>query len=463
MENKISKQLAAFVVNTRYEDLSPAAIESTKRCLLDGIGVSLAASGIGEGVVAFADVSSMQDSSGKSSLFGFAKKTSAVQAAFVNGAFAHALDFEDAHDETLMHPNAASIPAAIAVSQDLGDVTGKELIAAIAIACDVVCRLASAIDKPLDDFGWYPPPIFNVFGATAAAASLYKLSEQEVLSAFSIALCNASCSAEIKYNPNSVIRAIRDAFPAQMGVLAAQLAKQGIVGFEFPFEGKAGFFNNFVRGHYHPEKVVQGLGRNFRIEQISLKPWPSCRGTHAFIEAAKGLIAEHKIEIDSIEKIICYGCRINRMLAEPIESKRVPKTAIDAKFSIPYVVALAICYGGVKLDHFFVKDFHDQKVIQVSKKVEYRIDPEFDDGPEGMTTARMEICCANGSILKTKVKGAYGNPSRPLSDQNLSDKFMQCCRFVKTPKPDAEFSGLHEALLNLENHDDLNEAVFNKL
>jgi len=463
MENKISQQLATFVVNTRYEDLSPAVIESTKRCLLDGIGVSLAASGIGEGVEAFANVSLMQDSTGNCSLFGFAKKTSAVQAAFVNGALAHALDFEDAHDQTLMHPNAASIPAAIAVSEDLGDVTGKELITAIAIACDVVCRLASAIEKPLDDFGWYPPPIFNVFGATAAAAKLYKLSEQEVLSAFSIALCNASCSAEIKYNPNSVIRGIRDAFPAQMGVLAAQLGKQGVVGFELPFEGKAGFFNNFLRGNYRPEKVVQGIGKEFHIDNISLKPWPSCRGTHAFIESAKGLIAEHKIDIDNIEKIICYGCRINRMLAEPIESKREPKTAIDAKFSIPYVVALAVCHGDVKLDHFLDESLHEENVINISKKIEYRIDPEFDDGPEAMTTARMEIYCAKGLVFKMEVKGAYGSPSRPLSDQNLKDKFMQCCRFVKTSRPESEFSGLYKTLMNIENHDTLNETVFSKL
>ncbi|GAB1263236.1 MmgE/PrpD family protein [Aurantivibrio infirmus] len=460
METGISQQLAAFVVHTKYEDLNRAAVEATKRCLLDGLGVSLAASGIGEGVEAFEAVSAMQESKGSSSLFGLDKKTSSVQAALVNGALAHALDFEDAHDETLMHPNAASIPAAIAVSEELGNVSGKELITAIAVACDVVCRLASAVEVPLDDFGWYPPPIFNVFGATAAAAKLYGLTEREALSAFSIALCNTSCSAEIKHNPSSVIRAIRDAFPAHMGVLAAQLAKQGVNGFDQPFEGKAGFFNNFLRGNYKSDPITADLGKDFYIENISLKPWPSCRGTHAFIEAIQAAMEEHNFDLDSIEKIVCSGSRINRMLAEPIESKRSPQSAIDAKFSIPYVVALTLHHGEVVLDHFLMQQLDDAEVLKTTKKIQYQIDTQLGDGPEGMTSATVEIILNDGRSFGYSVQGAYGNPDKPLSDVFLKDKFMQCCRLSKTLRSEREYEELYCSLLDLEKFNDLSKVLF---
>jgi len=177
----LSQQIAQHVATVRYEQLSPKAILMTKYSLLDALGVMLGASGIGEGCDAFVQLASDSAAKPEATLLGCGMRTSASLAALANGAMAHALDFEDAHDGAPVHPNAQVVPAALAVAESLQRIGGRELITAIAVGCDLVCRLGLCLTKPIDEYGWYPPPILGAFGATAAVAKLLKLDERHAL------------------------------------------------------------------------------------------------------------------------------------------------------------------------------------------------------------------------------------------------------------------------------------------
>ncbi|MGI1677384.1 MAG: MmgE/PrpD family protein [Cellvibrionaceae bacterium] len=470
----VSQPLAEFIVRTQYDDIDAETVRVAKQCLKDAIGVSIAASSLGEGCQAFSNIVDTTTNL-ECTLLGFSKKSSSVEAAWVNGALAHALDFEDAHDETLTHPNAAVVAALLSAAEKKLPNSyscifgGKQFITAMVLGCEIVCRLARGLDQPLDDFGWYPPPILGAFGAAAAVAKLYKLNETQILNAFSIVLCNVSCSAEIKYNPESSVRAIRDAFSAQIGVQAVLLAKQGVTGFEFPFEGKAGFYQNFARGRYSPERVVEGLNtqvdarntsRGFAIKDISFKAWPSCRGTHAFIETALELMKRHKIKIDDIQSVETKGYRINKMLAEPVETKQSPKSAIDAKFSIPFTVAVAIVRGNVGLNDFLPNNLIDENVLAVSSKVSFEIDHDLDDAPENMTTGQLSIKTVSGESFSMTVSEPYGAVSRPLSKITLDEKFRSCCEYAISPMSTKKVDQLIEIIDSLENERSLSENFF---
>jgi 2-methylcitrate dehydratase PrpD len=446
----ISATLAHFVAHTRYEQLPRTTVESTKRCLLDALGVSMAATTLGEGVQAFADFARAQGGSPTSTVLGGGFKTSSVQAALVNGALAHALDFEDAHDQALVHPNAASVPVALAIAEALGTVNGKQLITALAIGCDVVCRMGLALRVPLDDFGWYPPPILGAFGATATAAHLLGLNELQVLDAFSLTLCQATCSAEIKYNPQSVIRAVRDSFAAKTGVLSAELAQRGVSGFNEPLEGKAGFFALFARGQYEPDELLRELGTRFEIDNISFKPWPTCRGTHVFIEMALQLAREHALKPADIATLETTGSRINRMLAEPIESKRAPSTAIDAKFSIPFAVATALTQGDVTLAGFSPSALTNAATLQLAQRVSYDIDPTDDGSPGAMTRGSLTIRTHDGREFVQQLKSPLGNPERPLDDTALINKFIACAAHYRTPLAESKARQLADTIFQLD-------------
>ena len=445
----LSARLAAFVVDTEFEDLPDRTVEMTKQCLLDAIGVSLAASGLGEGCQAFVDLALSQGGNPTCAVFGMPHRLPVEAAAFVNGAMAHAMDYEDAHDGMLLHPNAPTVPAALAIAEATGGVSGKELIAALAVGCDVAVRLAQGLRASLSDFGWYPPPILAAFGATAAAAKLLRLNVSQVRDAFSLVLCQATCSGEIKYSPDSVVRAIRDAFGARASVSAALLAARGVTGFDAPFEGRAGFYAMFARGQYDAGAVVLDLGQRFEIENISFKPWPSCRGTHSAIEAAIDLRDRHSINPDNVAAVRLRGGRILGMLDEPRAGKRRPATAIDAKFSLPFTTGTALVYGKVALDNFLPRSLGDSRVLRVADRVELDIDPAL---PENDIRCEMKITDRFGATHARNVHVPLGSPAKPMSQSHLIDKFIDCARYASQPFQAMQARQICDATLALESN-----------
>lgn len=456
----ISAILAAHIARTKYENLPQQATLITKLCILDALGVSIAASQLGEGCRPFIDVAIEQKGPTACTILGYGQRVGVEAAAFANGALAHALDFGDEHDAVLLHPNAQSIPAALAISEAHGPVDGREFIAAIALGADVVCRLAAALRVSISDFGWYPPPIFAAFGATAAAARLLRLTERQITDAMSLTLCQAVCSGEIRHNPHSVIRAVRDAFGARAGVTSALLARKDVAGFETPFEGRAGFFAMYARGEYDPAKLLQGIGETYGIESISFKPWPACRGTHAAIEAALDLRRTEHFDLDDVRAIEVCGGRMMLMLSEPIESKRAPTTVIDAKFSVPFTVGTALVRGRVGLEDFSSVALRDSSVLQLSKLVGFRCDTSL---PVHSLASTVRISMRDGSTLERSVEMPKGSPQNPMSQDLLVSKFVDCSRWSLHPLRPGLAERITEVVLNLEKVRDVRQELMQLL
>jgi 2-methylcitrate dehydratase PrpD len=435
MTDSISQALASLVANTRYENLPQRTREMAKRCLLDGLGVSLAATGLADVCRPFIEFAVEQGGRLESTVFATGTRVPAAMAAFANGALAHALDFEDAHDRALLHPNAPTIPAALAVCEAYAPIEGKELIAALVLGCDVACRIGLALRVPLDEYGWYPPPMIAAFGTTAAVGRLLKLNESQLIDAFSLTLCQATCSAELKFSPHSDIRAVRDAFPAQIGVTSALLARKGVKGFGHPFEGRAGFFALYARGAYEPAELTQSLGERFEIDDIAFKPWPSCRGTHVYIEAAARLV----------------GSRLNLMLAEPVAQKRRPATAIDAKFSLPFTVATAMRRGTVTLDDFSEASLSNPDVLDLASRVHFEADPTRAavSGPD-VLRGSVELEMSGGQRVKLEIDEPSGSPRRPASDDALIAKFRDCCQRARSQPTSAAIDSCVQHIMTLE-------------
>jgi 2-methylcitrate dehydratase PrpD len=419
----LSERLADHIAGFDAGRLSDATLHAAKRALLDGLGVMLAASGTSaevEPFIAYANAGGP----GAASILGRGVTTSASLAALANGAMAHALDFEDAFDAAPSHPNASLLPAALAVLQTGAPVSGRDFLGAIAIGCDLVCRLGLSLRRAMEAGGWYPPPILGVFGATAAAARLRGLSKRQTLDALSLALCQASCPGEIKYSRDTVIRAVREALPAEAAVRATALAALGVRGFDAPFEGKGGFFRLYADGQYEPADILDGLGERFWIEQLSFKKWPACRGTHAYIEAVQVLRAEHGFGPDDVASIVATGGEVQVMLVEPAASKRAPATAIDAKFSIPFTIAAALIDDEVTLDSYDAASLADPRKLAQAAKVSFERHPDW--GRERAASGALVVTLKDGTRLEHWVEMAAGHVSRPIDDAALEAKFVDC-------------------------------------
>lgn len=447
MTPSLTQALARHIASSRFEQLPEATVRATRLALLDAIGVSLAASALGEGVAAFADLARSQGGAPQAAVLGFGFHAPVQAAVMANGSAAHALDFEDAFDGAPVHPNAAVVPVVLALGEQL-DASGVEVLTALAVGCDLICRLGLALEVNPDEAGWYPPPILSTFGAAAAAARLLQLNLDQTVSALSLALNQATATAQFKAYPASTLRSIRDAFPAQAGLVSALLAQRGIVGFDGVFEGKAGFFNQYAQGRCTTSELLDGLGDRFHGERLSFKPWPSCRGTHAFIEAALELREQHGLPPDGIAEITATGGLIQRMLAEPQEQKQAPKTAIDGKFSIPFTTATALVTGRVTLDDFTGDALNNADVLSLSRRCQYRLDPQstMRDAASGALQIRM----LDGRVFERRIERPRGAPENPISEQDLAEKFRDCARRAATPMAADSINATAESILSLD-------------
>jgi 2-methylcitrate dehydratase PrpD len=449
----LSAVLATHVADSDFEQLPAQTVHAAKRALLDAVGVMQAASGVAPEVRAFMDLARASGGAPEARILGTADRVPAAMAAFANGAMAHALDYEDAFDLAPLHPNAALIPAVLALAQARAPVSGRELITAIAVGCDLSCRLALSLRQRLEDGGWYPPPILGAFGAVAGAARMLKLSPRQVADAWSLLLLQNSCPGEIKYSAETVIRAVREAFPAQTAVTVTQLAEAGVRGFDAPLEGRAGFYALFAGGQYATSNLLEDLGTRWHIESLSFKPWPSCRGTHAAIEAALSLRAQPGFDPLQVEAVSIEGGPVQAMLAEPLDRKRSPQTPIDAKFSLPFTVATALVHGAVTLDRFGAAGLADKKVLALASRCQWQARADFGDAQAVAGALRIRL--RDGSQRSAEVLDPAGSPTRPLSDDQLVAKFIDCLGRAARPVAAQAAATLAARLLQIDREPDV--------
>jgi 2-methylcitrate dehydratase PrpD len=428
----LSHQIARHVVGTGFDDLPAHVVDVTRRSLLDAIGVTLAASSLGEGASAFAALAREARAERGATVIGFGFKAAPAMAAFANGAMAHALDYEDTFDPALMHPNAAVIPAALAVAESLGTVSGRDLIAAIAIGADLTCRLGAAVDGH-ETRGLSGRFLSGAIGATTAAAKLLALDEQRLMQAWALVMFQAAFPTEAFAYPGSHMRAVREAFAAKGGVIAARLAAAGVEAFDRPLEAPGGFFGLVTEGEIDAARLMQGLGTTFDCAEVSFKPWPSCRGTHAFIEAALNLSLAHGLRPDDVVRADTVVSPFFRALVEPPARKQRPETAIDAKFSIPFTVATALQNGRVTLDSFAPDAIRNPAVLDLASRVGHTIESSWPTVEATRGDLRLQL--RDGREFSMSIRDPLGHPANPMSAQAFHSKFAECARHAHTPLP----------------------------
>lgn len=449
---EISAILARHV---RTASVPAEARAITRRAVIDAIGVMTAVSGLGEGCEAFVALAKDSGEAGPCSVLGFDFRTSPVMAAFANGAMAHALDFEDTHDATLVHPHAAVVPAALAIAEFSGGVSGRDFLDAVTIGADLSCRLALGLTESVEKRGFYFIPMLSAYGAAAAAARLLRLSEAETVQSLALASCQAVFSDALVAYPPSHLRAVRDGFSARAGVTAALLARRGLQAFDRPIEGPGGLYANFARGKFDAARMLHALGEEYEGAKVSFKPWPSCRGTHAFVESALSLMRERAVAPDRIARIDIKVSPFFAVLCEPVEQKRRPKTAIDAKFSIPFTVAVALMQSDVTLRDFSKERLADLKLHAMADKVHHVVEPAWtlDQSTRGALT----LVLADGSSVTREVIDPLGHPRNPMDESAMRRKFEDCLATARHPMDAAAVRLIAERLDRIESVADVRD------
>ena len=363
-----TKKMVDFVINLRYEDLPEAAIEKTKQCILDGVGVIFAAM---DDPIAAIMGSYLREAGGPglSSVIGLGLKTSPASAALGNGTLCHALDFDDFCLPALSHPTTTIMPAALAMAEYVG-ASGKDAILAFNAGYEIFCKVAGAMNPSHWYKGFHATGTFGTYGAVAAASKLLKLDEDQTTRAFGIA---SSLAAGLKQNIGTHTKPLHAGHAAENGIRAALLAQKGFTAANDAFEGRMGLAR--LMSDEQDFSVLDKIADPLEIIDPApfIKPHPSCGGTHASMNAMLYLVEEYDIKPEDVEEV--WG-GTNRGVYEQLIYTE-PQSDIEARFSMQFVLAIILLERKGGLTRFTNEKVTDPKTVQLMKKIHRYEDPEL--------------------------------------------------------------------------------------
>jgi 2-methylcitrate dehydratase PrpD len=452
----VTRSLARHAATLRYEALPPALVDMIRQCVLDTLGVSIGASTLAPEAVILADYVTDMGGKPEATILGFGRKAPAAWATFVNGSLGHMLDFDDLGESG--HPSIVTIPVALAVAEKLGGVSGREIITAIAAGTDVMTRLSRAIEVP--DWtmteGWFATQLLGFVAGAATAGRLLGLDEEKMENAFGIGFNQMSGSRQMAVGAATHMRSMQAGFSGQGAVLAAELARRGIIGSKQIVEGRYGFFRTYIRGREPDwDGIVDGLGEYFPlIEKHGFKVWPACAYTRTTNAATLAILQKFDLNPEDVESItIVGGTGGTQLLCEPIELKRRPKVSIDGKYSIPFTTAVMAAKGNVTLRDYTQEGLNDPCVLAMADRVSYRPASQPVTGKGGsadISSTAVEIVTRDGRRFEHRASGVPGDPKNPVNWERLESKFRDCVSFSAKQIPAGQVIGAIEMIRSLE-------------
>jgi 2-methylcitrate dehydratase PrpD len=445
----VTAELSAFCANIRLDKLPPDVVNRARFLVLDLVGNIVRARHDAESTDSFvATVRAMGMANGTCGVFGDSARYTPAGAAFLNGALAHSLDFDDTHAAGSLHPGAPVIPAALAAGEMVG-ASGADVLAGIIAGYEVTCRVALALPAGEHyDRGFHPTATCGAFGAAAAAARVFGLDADGVAGAMGTVLSQAAGSLQFLANGAWTKRS-QVGWAAVNGLMAATLVKEGFKGASEALEGKHGFMRAYAPNPT-PERAVQDLGTVFELMNTAVKPYPSCRYGHATIDAALALRAANDLLPEEITAIRLGLPKSGMLLVgEPPEKKANPQNVVDGQFSGPFVVSAALATGAMGWDSY--KLLNDPTIRSLLPKVTSAFDPEIEaEFPTNMS-GKLTIE-ARGQVFEQKVVVPKGEPSNFLTENELRAKFAGLTDAVLG---DDRAAKLADAVLNIDRSNDI--------
>ena len=349
---------------------------------------------------------------------GRSDRASPAMAAFANGTAAHAFELDDVHEEAVNHPGAVVVPAALAVAEDL-QACGRDFLEAVVVGYEAMGRAGLAVGPASHMLaGFHPTSMSGVFGAAAAAAHLRRLDAGRLNHAFGIAASLASGTMEFA-SSGGMAKRIHAGRAAEGGIMAAALAAEGFEGASDGLAGRYGFCRVFTDDP-QPHLLTERLGERWMIDEITVKPYPSCSDLHPIVQATSELVAEHGIGAEEVDRIAVHTttkvCELNDMDGT--------RSVMAAQYSAPFNVAAAVVADAADPVTFDLERISDPALAEMQARVTpIQPAPEFDATYAWRQGARVEIKLADGRVLERTVHGQKGSMHDPLSDDEIERKF----------------------------------------
>jgi 2-methylcitrate dehydratase PrpD len=418
----VIEQAAAWSAGLVLDAIPEAVRKVARDCFVDTLGVGIAGASrpVARKLRALAEANY---GDGAATLLGGKRRMSAPAAALVNGAAAHALDFDDNCYSGFVHGSAVMVPAALAVAES-ENAAGAELLAAFVAGCEVEFAAGDAATPHIYEKGWWTTGVLGPIGAATAAARLMKLDALKTGYAIGLAVAGAG-GAKACFGTDGKPALCGRA--AEAGVAVALMAQQGCSGPLNAFEDTRGFASLLNDKILLPDCFAH-FGRDWRSLKpgVDFKRIPICLSAHAALDAVMDIMAGYKLTPDDIEVVACdVGPVVTANLVYD-----EPKTPQEAQFSMPFAIGCMLVHGDVSLEELTQSVVDDPKVRAAMKRVKTVTTEHWKAGsetvrryPEG---AHVTVTTRGGKTFERFNRFARGTTARPLSDEEIAAKFMSC-------------------------------------
>ena len=435
---EVTRRLARYVIESRFEDIPVPVRRETVRSLLNWTGCAVGGCHhptIDRALAALTEFSGPK----QASVLGRGERLDILHAALMNGMSSHVFDFDDTHLKTIIHPSGPVVSAVLALSEHR-PVSGAEFLHAFILGVEVECRIGNAVYPAHYDIGWHITGTAGVFGAAAACGKLLGLSEQQMTWALGIA---ATQSSGLREMFGTMCKSFHPGRAAQNGLTSALLAARDFTSSDRAIEAPRGFAN-VLSSERNYAAITEGLGETFEIALNTYKPFACGIVIHPTIDACIQLRREHGLKAEDIERV---SVKVHPLVLE-LTGKKTPQVGLEGKFSVYHSAAAAIIHGAAGEKEYSDACVRDPKVTALRDRVEAAA-----DGGVAEDATHVTIKLKDGTVLTKHVEHAIGSLERPMSDADLEAKLRG---LVEGILPTAQIDALIKTCWNI---DELKDAA----
>ena len=426
----IAAQYAAFAHDLRYEDIPDRVRERAKLLILDSVGIAIASTRYEFARRMLDGIRSMAGP-GECSVIGMSERMPLRDAATMNAALVHGLDYDDTHMKSVVHATAATLPTALSVADSL-DASGRDMLAAYILGLETAIRIGEAARFGFHRNGYHATGVVGHFASALIAGKLMGLTPEQLAMAQGVVVSTAMASQEFAED-GAWNKRLHCGWAATAGITAAHMAKSGFVACGRPYEGRFGIYAMHLGAEDAAaldfDDLLSGLGARWEAEACAIKPFPTCHFTHSLADSALILRERHGLTAEDVESIrIVMPDEVLHVIAEPAAAKRRPNSDYDAKFSAQYIVGTCLAHGRFGLGDLDDAALVDPAALALADRAECEADPQstFPTYYSGGVVVRTR----DGRELTHYEPINRGAGDRALSAAEIEAKFMDNAMLV---------------------------------
>ncbi|MTD53310.1 MmgE/PrpD family protein [Amycolatopsis pithecellobii] len=443
----VTRELATFAAELRYENLPPEVIAMAKRCVLDSLGCGIYGSAT-PWVDAVARTVGLLGQAATASTWGRPLKADPLGAVMINGTAAQGYELDDCHDQSMSHYGAGVVPAVLAVAEAMGPFDGKQIVTAVVAGYEVGTRVGNTVSPSAFHRGFHPCGLTSTFASAAAISTLLGLDAGQYVNALGLAGSQAAGLMAAQYG--AMAKRFHSGKAAQNGIIAALAAREGLTGVRDVLEAPYGGFCSTYAAEYDLDYAVRELGEHWEILRNGFKQYSSLASSQTTVDALRAIRARAGITADEVESVLV---ETTEMVYVHCGWPYVPNgETIAAQMNLPYTAAVTLIDGTAFIDGYTDDRLADPQILALADRVKVVVAPDLDAlGKDEMRAVRVTLTTKSGQEHTENVVYRSGHWKNPLSDEDIAAKFRNLATRVITSEAADE---IQRVVLDLDNQSD---------